>query len=242
MTLNMKPAEEDPACTDDKPVTRRSLVGTNISLDRTQADGSVVRVLDCVSVDLAMGNLICLRGRSGSGKTSLLHILAGMLRPTGGSVEVLGQDIWSLGDTERASIRRRQIAFMLQDGGLVDTLTSAENVALAAPAGVTRSDIDDALRQVGLASRIHSRPRHMSSGERQRVAFARSIIAKAEFMLIDEPTAALDRIAARNVIDTLRSFSARGLGILVASHDLDVIGACDQVVSLDERNEHPGAP
>ena len=200
----------------------------------------MVQILDSMDVSAEGGELVCLRGRSGSGKTTLLHVIAGILRPDAGQVMCAGKDVWALSERDRGELRRTDLAMVLQDGGLVDTLTATENVLLSAVGqrgGRSRSDLrataQQALAAVGVAERRDSLPRNMSIGERQRVAFARTLIGKPRVVLVDEPTASLDHRNAEAVIDLMRQLTRdQGVAMAVASHDEAVSDASDRVCDL----------
>jgi ABC-type lipoprotein export system ATPase subunit len=197
-------------------------------------------------VDLAVGNgeLLCLAGRSGSGKSSLLYVASGLLAPDQGVVRWLGMDVTSMSPAEVVQRRRRTIGFVFQTGGLVDLLTAAENVALPglADGGEDRDrrDHDDVrarvvslLEELDLAQRARHFPAQLSGGERQRVAVARALFADPPVLIIDEPTASLDAASAEHMVELLRRIRGTGRAVLVASHDEHVIRGADRVVRLD---------
>ncbi|MBI2762264.1 MAG: ATP-binding cassette domain-containing protein [Chloroflexi bacterium] len=189
------------------------------------------------NVDLAVerGALVVAAGRSGSGKTTLLHIAAGLLRPTAGEVHWADVALDDLDDDGLAALRGRSVGIVFQGAALIDTLTAAENVALqAVPSGV-RDGCDRALELLGrqgLAARARHFPGHLSGGEQQRVALARALYADPPLLIVDEPTANLDRRSAEAVTRQLQSLAEDGHGLLVASHDTHVISIATRVLDL----------
>jgi ABC-type lipoprotein export system ATPase subunit len=178
-------------------------------------------------------------GRSGSGKTTLLHLLAGLERPTEGEVLLAGEPLRERDRTELARLRRRHVALVTQEPGLVPYLSAVENVELALSLRGVRDGADararDALAAVGLARRLDSRASRLSAGERQRVAIARALAVGAPLLLADEPTARLDQENAQAVAALLADAAhERGLAVVCATHDPAVIGLADGVVRLGE--------
>jgi ABC-type lipoprotein export system ATPase subunit len=202
--------------------------------DVTKRYGSRV-VLDGVDALFRPGELTAFVGRSGSGKTTLLHLLAGLERPTSGEVEVAGARLGPLARSELADLRRRAIALVTQEPGLVPSLTALENVRLGLQ--IRRHGADpaaEALEAVGLGPRLDLPVARLSAGERQRVALARALASDAPLLLADEPTARLDRDnalrAARLLADAARE---RGLAVVCATHDPVLIERADLVIPLD---------
>lgn len=194
-------------------------------------------ILRNVSLAVPSGKLVLVVGRSGSGKTTLLNVAAGLQPHAEGHVLWNGTDIGQL-DTERvARLRHAQIGVVLQSGGLLDQLTAAENVSLPSlPKGV-RSDGKkqalDLLRHFGLAKRARHFPSQLSGGERQRVAVARALFADPAVLIVDEPTANLDRRSADALIELLVGLAAEGRTMLIASHDQHLIAKANDLLELD---------
>jgi len=199
--------------------------------------GGTVEVLKSLSLSARRGRFTCLAGRSGSGKTTALRVAAGLLRPTQGTVTWEGEQVGSL--TEDARVRRRGelIGFVFQSGGLVAALTAAENVALAGLAtGIGRAGQDRArsvLELVGFPStRARHLPSQLSGGEQQRVGLARALFRDPPVLLVDEPTANLDRRSADEIIELLVGLTESDRALLVASHDRALIDRADTVIEL----------
>jgi len=194
-------------------------------------------VLDDLSLAFPAGVLTAVVGRSGSGKTTLLHLLAGLERPSAGDIRVLGEGLGRLTRSQLADLRRRHIALVTQEPGLVPYLTALENVELALQLRGGADDLlapaRDALLEVGLEERLDLPAARLSAGERQRVAIARALAADVELLLVDEPTARLDEQNARLTGRLLaRAAHARGLAVVCATHDPVLIELADENVPL----------
>lgn len=204
---------------------------------RGPSRGVAIRVLRHVELSLAARTLGCVAGRSGSGKTSLLLLCAGFLRPTEGTVMWRSRPIERLPEAEIQRLRRGFIGFVFQHGGLVPSLTTAENVALARGADGSLSSnparVRELLQRVGLDGRADHFPSQLSAGEQQRVAIARALNGDPPLLLIDEPTASLDRASADEIVRLLEDVRDAGHAILVASHDAHVVAVADFVLGLD---------
>ena len=181
---------------------------------------------------------LALVGPSGSGKTTLLHVLAGLLEPTEGEVYITGESLTKMSPRRRERFRAQHIGLVFQDFHLIDGYTAVENVVVAlAAAGVSIAEADQRARELlsdlGLAHRFSHLPKRLSTGERQRVAIARSIAANPVVLLADEPTANLDRERGEAALDLLREVAHRtGAALIVSTHDPAVRGAFAEVVEL----------
>jgi putative ABC transport system ATP-binding protein len=196
---------------------------------------AAVAALRAVDVTIERGRLTVVAGPSGSGKSSLLRVLAGLLRPSAGSVMVGDEDIakWRAG--RRRRLRRSTMGIVLQDpaDNLVEYLRAREQVELSAR--LRRADPSEApelLAAVGLADRAASFPHELSGGEQQRVAFAAAAVGGPLLLLADEPTAQLDIAAGQHLLEAVRQLVDRGSTAVLASHDPAAIAAADDVVWL----------
>jgi putative ABC transport system ATP-binding protein len=191
-------------------------------------------VLDDLGLDIEAGEHVALVGPSGSGKSTLLGLLGGLEPVQEGSVVVGGVELRGLSGRALAEHRRATVGFVFQHFGLLDTLTAAENVALActlagAGRGAGRRRAADLLAAVGLTERAGHRPPHLSGGERQRVALARALANRPRLILADEPTGNLDTDSARRVVDLLAALPAdTGCTVVVVTHDPEVAGRADR--------------
>ena len=212
------------------------------------APGGVLRVLDGLDLDVAAGEHVAVVGRSGSGKSTLLSLLGGLERPQGGEVEVLGHDLGALSGDDLARFRSREVGFVFQHFGLLETLTAAENVELACMFGGAgprdrRARADELLEVVGLADRRRHRPPALSGGERQRVAIARALANRPRLVLADEPTGNLDDDAAALVASVLASLPPQhGTAVIVVTHDHALAAGADRRLVLREGRLLAAAP
>ena len=200
------------------------LTAKNVSISYG-SNGTRVRAVDDVSVSFATGTLTLIMGPSGSGKTTLLSLLGCLLTPDNGSVYVDGAEVKSLDKRQRTELRRQQIGFIFQAFRLFHSLSAFENVMIAAEiAGERDRQRSDAARQLleslGLDDKLHLKPNALSGGEKQRVAIARALLPNPKILLADEPTAALDSTAGRQIGEILRDLAEQQKRtIVVVSHD-----------------------
>ncbi|MHB8641708.1 MAG: ABC transporter ATP-binding protein [Gaiellaceae bacterium] len=193
-------------------------------------------VLDELSESFAAGALTVVVGRSGSGKTTLLHLLAGLERPSEGELSVAGARLNELDRAQLAELRRRHIALVTQEPGLVPYLTAQENVELGLALRGTAGDARAALVELGLENRLDLPAAKLSAGERERVAIARALAAGTRLLLVDEPTARLDEDNALTTGELLvRAAHERGTAVVCATHDAVLIELADRAVELAGR-------
>jgi putative ABC transport system ATP-binding protein len=200
-------------------------------------DDSRNQVLYDISIDVPAAQLVVMTGPSGSGKTTLLTLIGGLRTMQGGRLEILGRDVSRLGPAELVRVRRG-IGFIFQMHNLFDSLTAIENVRMALELGplspverLTRAQ--EILEQLGLGQRIHHKPRALSGGQRQRVAIARALANQPQLVLADEPTAALDMHATRNVVSRLKGMTVdNGSAVLMVTHDHRIIELADRLVHM----------
>ena len=201
---------------------------------------STVRALDGLDLEVKEREFLAMVGVSGSGKSTLLYLLGGLDTPSSGSVWVEGRDLASFNARERTVYRRTMVGLVFQSYYLVPSLTAEENVALALTFQGTfgeerRRRAREAIRRVGLDHRARHRPNQLSGGEQQRVAIARAIVHTPRLLLADEPTGNLDDRATRGVMELFRDINAKGMAVLMATHDLEVIRrhSATRVLELD---------
>jgi putative ABC transport system ATP-binding protein len=203
--------------------------------------GYVVRPIDGLSLDVASGELALLLGASGCGKTTLLSILAAILRPQRGSVRLNGREVTRLSGGQLTEYRRHSVGVVFQAFNLLPSLTAAENVQVPLrAAGVSarraRRRAEELLAQVGLAQRGLHRPGELSGGEQQRVATARALALDPPLLLADEPTAHLDYIQIEGVLRLLREIADAGRMVVVATHDERMMPLADRTIELSPRH------
>ena len=191
------------------------------------------------SFRIHVGELVFLTGPSGSGKTSLLQLIIGMLRPTGGQLHVLGRDMGGIGSRDLRQLRQT-MGPVFQDFRLVPGRTALENVMagsrfLPGASRHVRSDAIEALERVGLAGKTRSFVEHLSWGERQRVSIARAVARNPKLILADEPTGNLDRENALHILSLLASFRNRETTVIITTHATHLIAesAPDAIIQLD---------
>ena len=183
-----------------------------------------VHALRQVDLTLADGEYAAVMGPSGSGKSTLLNILGLLDRPDAGRYRLDGVETTALGDEERARLRRERIGFVFQAFHLVPRLTAFENVELPLVlSGMAprrrRQRVEAALAAMGLTPRAGHRPDQLSGGQRQRVAIARATVTEPGLILADEPTGNLDRASGEDVVKALEALNAKGLTLVVVTHD-----------------------
>jgi cell division transport system ATP-binding protein len=180
-----------------------------------------------VSLHIAKGEFVFLTGHSGAGKSSMLKLLYGELRPTSGDVRVSGFSIGDLSPDDIPRLRRR-LGIIFQDFRLLEDRTAEENVAFALEVTGARADsippkVMRVLTQVGLAAKASAYPQELSGGEQQRVAIARALVNDPTILIADEPTGNLDERATRGVFQLIREINAAGTAVVMATHDLDLV-------------------
>jgi len=190
-----------------------------------QMGETLIRAVDGVSLQVGSGEFVALLGSSGSGKSSLLNLIAGLDRPTSGAVIVEDRDLARLSREELAKYRLRTVGMVFQSFNLVSRMTLAENVELPLRlAEVDRSQRSaltrQALERVGLSGRTSHRPSELSGGEQQRAALARALINQPKLLLADEPTGNLDSHTGTEIMNFLREFNeSLGMTIVMVTHE-----------------------
>ncbi|MCX8003388.1 MAG: ABC transporter ATP-binding protein [Burkholderiaceae bacterium] len=185
---------------------------------------SEVHALRGVTLTIDAGEYVAVMGPSGSGKSTLLNVLGLLDRPDAGRYRFEGRDVTALSADEQAQIRSRRIGFVFQSFHLVPRLTAAENIALpmtlaGIPTRERAARVARALADFGLQERARHKPAELSGGQRQRVAIARATIMEPALILADEPTGNLDRATGEEVVRLLEALNARGVTLIVVTHD-----------------------
>jgi len=218
-----------------------------------QVGEQLVKALDDVSLTFVAGDYVSIMGPSGSGKSTLLNVIGLLDRPTSGSYALDGRDTTGMGDDELAAMRSHKIGFIFQSFHLVPRMSAFENVELPMVlAGVApaerRKRAEKVLADLSLTDRAHHRPDQLSGGQRQRVAIARAMIMEPTVLLADEPTGNLDHVSGADVLAALEALNARGILLVVVTHDDEVAARArrhvrmrDGRVVIDERTA-PVAP
>ncbi|MET9838068.1 ABC transporter ATP-binding protein [Streptomyces virginiae] len=202
-----------------------------VRLDDVHKEYGDAKALDGVCLEIRAGDAVAVMGPSGCGKSTLLNIVAGLDRPTSGTVEVQGHDLGELNETGLALFRRRHVGMVFQFFNLIDDLPALDNVALAAqltgtPARQARRRALELLDELGVADRRNNYPATLSGGERQRVAVARALMNRPALLLADEPTGALDSRSGEQVMDLLIDLNQIGQTLLIVTHDPELATRC----------------
>lgn len=208
---------------------------TDVSVTYTDGD-SHVTALDNVTLAVKPGEFVAVVGPSGSGKSTLLAVAGALTTPDSGRVRIAGEDITELDSAGLARIRREHIGFVFQSSGsLPPALTAEQQLELAARVVGKRGRYSNAelLEKVGMTERAKHRPGKLSGGERQRVGIARALVGDPQVLLVDEPTAALDRTRSQDIVALLarecHEFNVAGV---MVTHDHDVLSHCDKVYEM----------
>jgi putative ABC transport system ATP-binding protein len=207
-------------------------------LEKTYIVGKVpVHALRGVDLTVPRGEFLSIIGPSGSGKSTLFHIIGGLTPPTGGQIEVGGEDLSKMTDAGRTNLRKRTVAFVFQKFNLLPNLTARDNIAVArfisGYDGKPDAQFDEILRVLGIADRLDHKPNALSGGEQQRVAIARAVVNKPAILLADEPTGNLDTENSKAVLEVLRDLNQRlGQTILMITHNPEAAAYGHRTVSM----------
>lgn len=197
-----------------------------------------VHALDGVNFSVEKGEFVAIVGTSGPGKSTLLHMLGGLDRPTGGSVEVDGKEIFSLKDEELTIFRRRKIGFVFQNYNLVPVLNVYENIVLPVQLDGKTPDasyIDSIIETLGLERKLENLPNNLSGGQQQRVAIARALASKPAIILADEPTGNLDSKTSQDVLGLLKVTSQKyGQTIVMITHNEEIAQLADRIIRIED--------
>lgn len=209
------------------------------NLTRIYGKGNTtVTALDGVSFSVDRGEFIAIIGASGSGKSTLMHLMGGVDRPTSGGVEIEGNEIFKLNESELAVFRRRHIGIVYQFYNLIPTLTAEENILLPCLLDNRKPDIKRRkiiLETIGLTDRANHLPNELSGGQQQRVALGRALINNPALILADEPTGNLDSKASREIINLLKlSNKAFKQTLIVITHDENIAKQADRVITISD--------
>ena len=207
----------------------------NVSKEYELGEGSFF-ALKNINLEIATGEFVSILGPSGSGKSTLMHLIGGLDRPSGGRIEVEGQDLAALSDRELAEFRNKKIGFVFQSFHLLPRLPAFDNVVL--PLIYSEKKVDrrrqvlEALQKVGLTSKTKNRPSQLSGGEQQRVAIARAIVGDPEIILADEPTGNLDSQTGAQILAILKELNAAGKTVVLVTHDQALTAASDKIYKI----------
>jgi len=221
------------------------LIVKNLKKGYRAPDGSRSEVIDVPEFSMGDAEQTALEGGSGTGKTTFLNLIAGILSPDSGSVSLAGVDISTLSESLRDRTRAENIGYIFQTFNLLQGLTALENVVLgmAFGRGADPAHARELLVRVGLEARLDHRPSQLSVGQQQRIAVARALANRPKLVLADEPTGSLDQRLAGETIDLIRRICREnGAALLLVSHDRDVLGRFDGVQRLADLNRAADRP
>ena len=197
-----------------------------------------VPALNGITCDFEEGMFYAIIGRSGSGKSTLLHILGGLDRPTSGEVLVDGKDICAMNDEQMAIFRRRHMGFVFQQFNLLEEYNVKNNILMPLKLDGRKADpafYEEVIATLGLKEKVRKFPSELSGGEQQRVAIARSVLAKPRLIIADEPTGNLDKKTGEEVLELLTTCAAKfGQTLIVVTHDPEIARKADVVICIED--------
>ncbi|MBO4390553.1 MAG: ABC transporter ATP-binding protein [Lachnospiraceae bacterium] len=218
------------------------ITAKDLCRDFKLGDGTTFRVLNNIQIEIPEKKLAILRGPSGSGKTTLMNIIGALDMPTAGTVTFDGKNITAMSEAKREQLRRRDIGFIFQSVSLIPIMTAYENVEFALRMGggkmskaETKARVTECLSMVGLAGRMNHMPQELSGGEQQRVAIARAIAHRPKVIFADEPTAELDSLTAKAVVQIFKKLvEQEQVTIIMTTHDVGLMDMADVVYMLED--------
>lgn len=203
-----------------------------------KTSSGAVNALNGVDLSIEKGLFYAIIGRSGSGKSTLLHVLSGLDRPTSGKVLIGGVDMFSFSDEKMATFRRRSMGFVFQQFNLLDEYSVLNNICMPLRLDGRKPDetfLAEVTKMLGIEEKLKKYPYELSGGEQQRVAIARSILAKPHIIFADEPTGNLDKKAGEDTLNLLSSCAARfGQTLIIVTHDLEIAKKADRIIKIED--------
>ena len=197
-----------------------------------------VHALNGVSVSFEKGLFYAIIGRSGSGKSTLLHILSGLDRPNSGRILVNGKDLCTYTDEQMSIFRRRHMGFVFQQYNLLEEYNVLTNICMPLKLDGQKPDsqfLNEITELLGLTDKLKKYPAELSGGEQQRVAIARSILAKPQLIFADEPTGNLDKKTGEDTLNLLKSCTRRfGQTLIMVTHDLEIARQADRLIHIED--------
>ena len=214
----------------------------NVTKDFRLDQETTITAVHDVSLKIEQGELVIIIGRSGTGKTTLLNLAAGLVTPTSGQVLIDNRDLRAMTDRQLSSLRSQKIGFIFQFPSLLPSLSVKDNVTL--PAIFTDGNESkganeraaNLLDTLGLAGKMDVYPRQLSAGEQKRVVIARSLINQPQLILADEPTSDLDSRTEREVMDILRDINSKGVTFLIVTHSLELVPFATRAFEMENGN------
>jgi len=199
---------------------------------------NIVKAVDNISFSVDKGEFVAIVGASGSGKSSLLHLLGGVDRPTSGHVYIDSKDIYSLSDDNLAIFRRRQVGLIYQFYNLIPILNVKENITLPCDLDGKKVDekkLDELIKTLGLEERVDHLPNQLSGGQQQRVSIGRALINNPAIILADEPTGNLDSKSSDEIISLLKLSNKKyNQTVIIITHDLEIASQAERVITFED--------
>lgn len=212
----------------------------NLLKSYVEPSGNRLLILDIPQLNIAQGEQVVLRGESGGGKTTLLHIISGIVTADSGSIRLDGTELTTFSESRRDRIRADKMGYVFQSFNLLPAFTALENVRLGMTFARKKLSAErgkELLSKVGLADRMHYRPSQLSVGQQQRVAVARALANKPRLLLADEPTANVDPANQKRIIDLIKEVCRDELvAILLVTHSDEIAGQFERVERLEQIN------
>ena len=212
----------------------------NLLKTYTEPSGNRLLILDIPQLNIAQGEQVVLRGESGGGKTTLLHIISGIITADSGSIRLDGTELTEFSEARRDRIRADKMGYVFQSFNLLPAFTALENVRLGMTFARKKLSAErgkELLSKVGLADRMHYRPSQLSVGQQQRVAVARSLANKPRLLLADEPTANVDPTNQKRIIDLIKEVCRdESVAILLVTHSDEIAGQFERIERLEQIN------
>ena len=209
-------------------------------LTKTYQVGDVpVHALRGVNLEVGKGEFVAIIGASGSGKSTLFHVLGGLTPASSGTVKINGRDLANMTNAERTDLRKTAVGFVFQKYNLLPTLTAEDNIRIvqyiAGRSTMFDAGFQEILRLLGIADRLHHKPRALSGGQQQRVAIARGLVNSPAILLADEPTGNLDSENSAAVLKLMKDLNRRlGQTILMITHDSEAAAYADRIVRMKD--------
>ncbi|RJO61981.1 MAG: ABC transporter ATP-binding protein [Dehalococcoidia bacterium] len=201
-------------------------------------DEQVITPVRDVNLEVSKGEFVIIIGRSGTGKSTMLNLVAGLIRPTTGSVLVEGRDLAQLSDKEMSRLRSREMGYVFQFPSLLPALTIRDNIAMPSTFSADENRkgspkrAEDLLEMLGLGERMDCYPRHLSAGEQKRAVIARSLMNEPRILLADEPTSDLDERTEKEIMALLKQIHDSGVTILMVTHSLGLVPYATRAYSM----------
>lgn len=189
-------------------------------------------VLKGINFDVYKGEFICILGESGSGKSTMLNIIGGLVNADSGSIKFNNKEIINLSERELTAHRRDNIGYIFQNYNLLPNLTAKQNLDIIAELTNSSADSEEMLKLVGLSEKIKSYPSQLSGGQQQRVSIARALIKNPILVLADEPTAALDCATSKEVLEVFETVVKRGTTLIVVTHNENITKMANRIIRL----------